>query len=481
MEQLLAALDSALGTARTGGADYADGRLVHLTAENLAVADGAVEELSGDESLGLGLRVLVDGAIGFAATHDLSRSAVDTTVSRALAIARSAGPRQRVRLAERPPAQGSYRTPVVEDPATMSLEAKIDHLLAADAAARAVPGVTGTRVTLGWRHEEKVYADTEGALIEQRLAAIGAGVEVYAQGPDDRQRRSYPEARGGQWHSGGFEFVRSLDLVDHATRCGEEAVALLSAPVCPAGERTIVLDPSQLYLQIHESCGHATELDRILGDEAAYAGTSFLGPADLGHYRYGSELVTLVADATEPGGLGTVGWDDEGVPAQRTNLVTDGVLTGFLTSRASAAELGTTSGGAVRAESWSRLPMIRMTNVSLLPVPGRSLDEIIADTDDGLYLVTSKSWSIDDRRWGFRFGTEVAYEIRDGRLGRMYKNPTYSGVTPRFWAGCDAVADERSYQLFGTPNCAKGMPPQAGFVGHGSSGARFRGVAVGGA
>ncbi len=243
--------------------------------------------------------------------------------------------------------------------------------------------------------------------------------------------------------------------------------------------RTLVLDPSQLYMQIHESCGHATELDRILGDEAAYAGTSFLNPTMLGEYRYGSKLVTLVADATEPGGLGSFGWDDEGVAAQRYPLVEHGRLVGFLSSRASAAELGMASGGTVRAENWNRLPMIRMTNVSLAPVPGMSLAEIVADTKDGLYLSTNKSWSIDDRRWGFRFGTEVAYEIKNGRIGRLYKNPTYSGVTPRFWGACDAVADERSYQLFGTPNCAKGMPPQAGFVGHGSSGARFRDVTVG--
>jgi TldD protein len=461
--------------------DYADARVVHVVAEEFAVVTGAVDTVAADETCGIGIRVVVDGAMGFAATHDLRPGAVDAAVGRAVAIARAAAPRQRLHLGERSPVRGSYRTPVVLDPAAVSIEDKLGRLLAADAAARTVDGVTATRVNLAWRRERKLYADTTGSLIEQELAGIGAGLEVYARDDDDVQRRSYPEARGGQWQGAGLEFVDALDLTGNAVRCAEEAVALLSAPVCPAGERTVILDPSQLYMQIHESCGHATELDRVLGDEAAYAGTSFLDPAGVGHYRYGSELVTLVADATELGGLGTFGWDDEGTPAQRYPLIAAGVLTGFLSSRATAGELGGSSGGTVRAESWNRLPMIRMTNVSLQPVPGMALEEIVADTDDGLYLATNKSWSIDDRRWNFRFGTEVAYEIRHGRRGRLFKNATYSGITPRFWAGCDAVADERSYQLFGTPNCAKGMPPQAGFVGHGSSGARFRGVKVGSA
>ena len=260
----------------------------------------------------------------------------------------------------------------------------------------------------------------------------------------------------------------------------DEAVALLTAPQCPPGRTTIVLDPSQLYLQVHESCGHPTELDRVFGTEASYAGTSFLTTDKLDDgFRYGSDLVTIVADATAPGGLGTFGWDDEGVAAQQVPLVQDGIFVGYLSSRETAPRIGRQSGGAMRADGWNRIPLIRMTNINLLPQPGMSLDEIVADTDDGLYLASNRSWSIDDRRLNFQFATEVAYEIKGGKKGRLFKNPTYTGITYEFWRSCDAVGDERSYVMLGTPNCGKGEPGQTGHVGHAVPGARFRDVQVG--
>ncbi|WP_427889148.1 TldD/PmbA family protein [Kribbella sp. GL6] len=473
---------AAIETALAAGAGYADARAVHTTSERFAVGTGRLTAAHTDESMGLGVRVQVDGVLGFAAGSDLSRDGLRATVEHAVELARAGGPVQRVRLADRPVATGYYATPIAEDPASIGTSEKVDLLLAADAAAREVRGVTATQVDLGWRHERKAYADSEGSTLEQDLWSIGAGLEVYASNDSERQRRSCPDSRGGRWATGGFEFVRALDLPGQAGRVAEEAVELLTAPVCPSGPTTVILDPSQLHLQIHESCGHAFEGDRILGDEAAYAGTSFVTPAMAADgFRYGSDLVTLVADATAAGGLGTFGWDDEGVPAQRVPLVEAGRVTGLLTSRASAGELGVRAGGQVRAESWNRLPMIRMTNINLEPVPGHSLDDLIAATDDGLYLSTNKSWSIDDRRWGFQFGTEVAREIRGGELGRLYRNPTYSGTTVDFWRSCDLVGDAGSYVMYGSPNCAKGMPPQAGYVGHGSPAARFRNVEVRGA
>jgi TldD protein len=233
-------------------------------------------------------------------------------------------------------------------------------------------------------------------------------------------------------------------------------------------------------MQIHESCGHPTELDRVFGTEASYAGTSFLTTDRLDEgFRYGSDLVTIVADATAPGGLGTFGWDDEGVAAQRVDLVRDGIFVGYLSSRETAPRIGRRSGGAMRADGWNRIPLIRMTNISLLPRAGMSLDDIVADTDDGLYLATNRSWSIDDRRLNFQFATEVAYEIKDGKKGRLFKNPTYTGITYELWRSCDAVGDERSYVMLATPNCGKGEPEQDAHVGHGVSGARFRNVQVG--
>ncbi|MEV0974002.1 TldD/PmbA family protein [Microtetraspora glauca] len=473
--------DRALDTAASAGADYADVRVVRRVEESVTVRTGRVESIASDESQGVGVRVFAYGAWGFAATHRYDADAIDRAADEAVRLAKGAAPslRHRVSLAERPRAYGTYATPVREDPFALPLEVKVADLLDADAAL-AVPGVVSTASTYAAQREWKTFAATDGSLTEQVFTHVGAGIEAHAVKGSEHQRRSYPEARGGRWQQAGYEFIRELDLKGNAARCGEEAVALLSAPPCPEGPATVVIDPSQLYLQIHESCGHATELDRVFGAEASYAGTSFL-TADLldSRFRYGSDLVTLVADATVPGGPGSFGWDDEGVAAQRTTLVENGILTGYLTSRDTAPRIGRESGGTVRAESWNRLPLVRMTNVNLVPVPGMSLQDIVADTDDGLYLTQNRSWSIDDRRWNFQFGTEIAYEIKGGRLGRILKNPVYSGITPEFWRSCDAVADERSYVMYGNPNCAKGLPPQCVQVGHGTSGARFRGVRMG--
>jgi TldD protein len=242
----------------------------------------------------------------------------------------------------------------------------------------------------------------------------------------------------------------------------------------------VILDPNQLYLQVHESCGHPTELDRVFGTEASYAGTSFLTTDKLDSgFRYGSDLIDIVADATAPGGMGTFGWDDEGVEAQAVPLVKEGIFVGYLSSRETAPRIGRRSGGTMRADGWNRIPLIRMTNVNLLPKPGMSLAEIVQDTDDGLLLSSNRSWSIDDRRLNFQFATEVAREIKGGKLGRLFKNPTYTGITYEFWRSCDAVGDERSYRMLGTPNCGKGEPAQGGHVGHAVSGARFRDVQIG--
>ena len=349
----------------------------------------------------------------------------------------------------------------------------------ADRAAGNVRGVTFTESSYGAQREEKTFAASDGSFTEQVLTHIGAAVEANAIDGDEHQRRSYPDAGGG-WVAAGYEYVGGLDLVGNAERHAEEAVELLTAPQCPSGSKTIVLDPTQLYMQVHESCGHPTELDRVYGTEASYAGTSFLTTDKLDEgFRYGSDLITIVADATAPFGMGTFGWDDEGVAAQSVPLIQNGILAGYLTSRETAPRIGRASGGAMRADGWNRIPLIRMTNINLLPVEGMSLDEIIADTDDGLYLASNRSWSIDDRRLNFQFATEIAYEIKGGVRGRVFKNPTYTGITYEFWRSCDAVGDATSYVMLGTPNCGKGEPNQGAHVGHGVSGARFRNVQVG--
>jgi TldD protein len=244
------------------------------------------------------------------------------------------------------------------------------------------------------------------------------------------------------------------------------------------GVTTVILDGSQVALQIHESCGHPIELDRVLGTEAAFAGTSFLTTDKLDGFMYGSDLVNMTADATIPGGLGTFGYDDEGVPAQSTPIVREGRFMGYLTSRETAAALGQRSNGAMRASGWNRIPLIRMTNVSLEPGTW-TLNDLIADTDDGVYMETNRSWSIDDKRLNFQFGTEIGREIKNGKLGDLIKNPTYTGITPRFWGSCDAIVNRDGWVVWGTPNCGKGQPEQVAHTGHGASAARFRNVQVG--
>ncbi len=473
--------DRALDTAASLGAAYADVRVVRRQTESISIKSGNVEGVAAGETEGFGIRVLVEGAWGFSSSHDLSATEADRVAGDAVRIAKASATalRKRVRLDDRPPATGTYETHVVEDPFDIALETKIGDLLAADRAASGVKGVKFTESMFGAQREETTFAATDGSFTEQRITHVGSGIEANAVEGDEHQRRSYPDAGGG-WNAAGYEYIRGLELARHAEAYGEEAVALLRAPQCPPGRRTVVLDPSQLYLQIHESCGHPTELDRVFGTEASYAGTSFLTTDKLdGGFRYGSELVDIVADATAPGGMGTFGWDDEGVQAQAVPLVKEGIFVGYLSSRETAPRIGRRSGGAMRADGWNRIPLIRMTNVNLLPKPGMSLDEIVADTDDGLYLASNRSWSIDDRRLNFQFATEVAYEITGGKKGRLLKNPTYTGITYEFWRSCDAVGDERSYVMLGTPNCGKGEPGQIGHVGHAVSGARFRDVQVG--
>jgi TldD protein len=473
--------DRALDTAAQLGATYADVRVVRRREESIAVKTGRVEGVAMGESEGFGLRVVVDGAWGFAASDRLDLAEADRVGALAVRIAKASATalRRPVVLDDRPPAHGTFETPVEEDPFEVPLDRKIGDLVAADRAAANVKGIVFTESIYAAQREWTTFAATDGSYTEQTITHVGAGLEANAIEGNEHQRRSYPDAGGG-YQAAGYEYIRKLDLASHAEAYAEEAVALLTAPQCEPGRRTIVLDPSQLYLQVHESCGHPTELDRVFGTEASYAGTSFLTTDKLDSgFRYGSDQITIVADATAAGGMGTFGWDDEGVAAQAVPLVKEGIFVGYLSSRETAPRVGRRSGGAMRADGWNRIPLIRMTNVNLLPVPGMSLDEIVADTDDGLYLASNRSWSIDDRRLNFQFATEVAYEIKGGKKGRLFKNPTYTGITYEFWRSCDAVGDKSSYVMLGTPNCGKGEPGQTAHVGHAVPGARFRNVQVG--
>ena len=454
---------------------------------SLATKNGKIGSASDAESLGIGVRVVADGAWGYAASDDLSRRAVEATAARAVDIAKASARVKLgdVRLAPEKAAVAEWTTPIEIDPFTISIERNLDLLLTIDAELRSVAGVTLAETNMNFRREEQWFFSSQGADIHQTKYWTGVGYAAHAFAGSEIQKRSYPNSFGGQWQSKGYELIHELKLRENARRVGEEAVALLKADQGPEGVFDIILDGAQLGLQIHESVGHPIELDRVLGMEANFAGTSFLTLDKLRTLRYGSELVNVVADARpEHGpGLGTFAYDDEGVPAQCTPIITQGLFTGYLSSRETAHTIGLNrSGGTLRAEGWNRLPIIRMTNVSILPGE-RPLtkEQLIESTDHGVYLETNRSWSIDDKRYNFQFGTEIGWEIKNGKRIRMLKNPSYSGITTEFWNAMDAICSKEEWVLWGTPNCGKGQPQQVMGTGHGAAPARFRGVKVGAA
>ncbi|HSM86950.1 MAG TPA: TldD/PmbA family protein [Candidatus Limnocylindrales bacterium] len=477
--------DWAMNTATQRGATYVDARIVDHRQRSLATKNGKVGHAASSESLGAGIRVLVNESWGFASTDDLRRDAVEDTAARAVEIARASAQVKEhpIRLAPEAAVKIEWASTYKIDPFTTSIEQNLDLLINIDRELLSVQGVTLAESNLHLGRYEQWFYSSEGSDIHQTRVSTGAGFVAYSFQGTEIQKRSYPNSVGGQFQNKGYELVDELDLVANARRVGEQAVALHRAEQCPQGTMTLVLDSSQLGLQIHESIGHPIELDRVLGMEANFAGTSFLTLDKLRTLRYGSDLVNVVADATEQHGpgLGTFAYDDEGVAAQCTPIITNGLFTGYISSRETAEAIGEDrSNGTMRAEGWNRIPLIRMTNISILPgEQPLTFDQLIADTDDGIYMQTNRSWSIDDKRYNFQFGTEIAWEIKDGKLGRMFKNPSYSGITTEFWNSMDAICSRDQWTLWGTPNCGKGQPMQTMGTGHGAAPARFLKVKVG--
>jgi len=466
--------------AKAGDLAYAEARFEHRTGERLEVRNGAVHHAGLNDSAGIGIRVRVGAAWGFAATQDVTPQGAQRALGRAIALAQAQPARAVTGLAPVGPAIGSWSHPVAIDPFGLALEDKLAHLLAAEEAMRGDRRVVRTSAESHAARIHKAFVSTEGARCTQDTIECGGGIMAVAVNGAEAQTRTYPSSHGGDVAQAGWEHVLALDLPGNAARVAAEAVELLTAPPCPAAVTTLILHPEQLALQIHESIGHALELDRMLLGEASYAGTSWVAPADLGSLRYGSELLNITADATLPGGLGSFGWDDEGVAAARTPLITAGVLQAALSDRAAAAAIGLpASGGCARADGFARQTITRMTNVSIEPGTAGTLADLIADTDDGVLMESNRSWSIDDRRLHFQFGTEVAREIRGGTLGRLLRNPSYAGVTPTFWGSLDAVCSASEWRPWGLTNCGKGEPGQMMRVSHGAAPARFRGVQVG--
>lgn len=478
MEQLA---QLALEVAIAEGATYADVRFITQRRQTIATEDERVSHLSDQENLGFGVRVIAHGAWGFAASGTVTKERVERVAREAVAIARASASvrRKPVSLVPEPPRRETFRSPVEIDPFAVDIDQKVGLLLAINQALLKHKDIKKATGYLTLRREEKLFANTEGSLLRSEVVTTGVSYTATAVGHQDARSRTYeppPQTRG-------YENIQAEDLLAHADRVAEQAREHLRAKECPTGRRDLVLDPHNLSLTIHESVGHATELDRALGLEESLAGRSFATPDKLHHLQYGSPLVNFVADNTLPGGLATQGFDDDGVPGQKWYIVREGQFVGYSTSREVAGEIGLTrSTGCCRADHWSSIPLVRIPNLSLMPGPeALTLEELISDTDEGIYIEGRGSFSIDQMRINFQFGGDAFWEIKKGKLVGMLKNVTYQSYTTEFWNSCDAICDQRFWVPNGVLNCGKGDPMQTAQMTHGAAPARFRNITVGAA
>jgi TldD protein len=481
MEDYKKLSEMALNLVKSKGATYSDIRIEKREDENLSVKNGSPELIDKSSDCGFGIRVIVDGAWGFASSADLNEDNVKKIALQAVDIAKASSRLRKkdVVLSPLEKTVDSYKTPIIQDPFAIPLKEKLDYLLFLDSLMRKVSGINLTEAEMSFRRMNKFFASSEGSIIEQEIIQSGTGISATAMKTHrEMGTRSYPNS-SGQYETKGYELIKELDFEGNAKKTAEEAVALLSAKECPSETTTIILDGPQVSLQIHESIGHPLELDRVFGAERNFSGTSFATVDKLNQLKYGSEIVNVVTDSTYPFGLGTFGYDDEGVKADKKDLIRNGILVGYLTSRETAPLIGRTSNGCMRADGWGNVPIIRMTNTNLLP-GDKTLEQMISEVNDGIYMQTVRTWSIDDNRENFQMGCEIGWEIKNGKLGEMIKSPSYSGNTIEFWNSCDAIANEKYWKIWGTPNCGKGQPGQNMPTSQGASPARFRNVKVGG-
>jgi len=472
-------IERALFTAKKLGATYADVRLIERVVEDISVSNGEVKGVKKRLTKGFGVRVIVDGAWGFFSSYRVEPLEGERVAQVAVQIAKASA-RTKIEDARLAPIeiyQEKVPQPVKIDPFSVPLNKKIEFMLSLDKLMEK-PGIIVRSSSMHFSKEWKTFASLEGAFIEQERIVSGAGIQAIATDGREIQVRSYPASFGGDYARKGYEFIEEMKLEDNAERISNEALMLLKAKPAPSGRMDLIIGPYQMALQLHESVGHPSELDRVLGEEASFAGTSFLTPEKLNNFQFGSKYVNIVADATVDYALGGFAYDDEGVKAKRIYLVKEGLFVGYLNSRETAQRLGLEPMGAMRADNWNRQPIIRMTSINLEP-GNMTLDELIEGVQEGLLIDVNKSWSIDQKRLNFQFGTEIGYEIKNGKIQDMVKNPTYSGITYEFWRSLDGVGNDSYYHILGLPNCGKGEPMQVMEVSHGSSYARFRNVNVG--
>lgn len=472
-------LERALQAAKSAGATYADVRILKRQDERIAAKDCVLDNLSYNTDAGFGIRVVADGAWGFSSSSIISDSEIDKVAQEAVAIAKASAlvAHNPVKLADIEVHKDDVSAGIADDPRNIPIADRIKFALEVDKT-MAKQGIVSHSTNVFNRWEEKFFASSEGAEIRQEDVKVGAGITAFASNGKGFAKRSYPASFGGVYSREGWSYVEKYKLAENGSRIADEAIQILSAKPCPKGKKDIVIEGSQLALQIHESIGHPVELDRVFGTEAAFAGKSFVKPEMMDNFRYGSDIVNITADATIPHAFGGFAYDDEGIKAKRVHIIKDGIFKGFLDSREDAAMLGTVPMGAGRASSWNRIPIVRMVSVNLEP-GDKNFEELIAGIDDGLYISTVLSWSIDDLRLNFQFTTELGWEIKNGKLGEMVQRPTYTGISYEFWRNCDAIGNKDLWTVWGVPNCGKGEPMQLMHVSHGTSPARFRQVEVG--
>jgi TldD protein len=472
-------VEIALNTAKLKGASYVDVRLIRRQDENIQMKNGRVEAMKRDDDSGIGIRVIANGCWGFAATSKLNKDDVANTAALAVRVARASSTLKAkdVLLDSKAKVVGKYQTKVIKDPFLVPLDQKLGLLLGADKIMRKVKGVALAESELFFMKKFQIFASSDDSYIEQWIYQSGGVIAATAVKGNITGDRSYPGMRG-HYKTAGYEFIESQKFLDHAERVAEEAVALTTARDCPDVKTSVITDGSMTAIQIHETIGHPTELDRVLGTEVSLAGKSHLTTDKLHKFQMGAPHVNITHDATIQGGLGSFGFDDEGIPAQKTYLIKDGIFNDYLTSRETAPVIGQQSNGAMRADSWAAIPIIRMTNINLLPGTWK-LDDLIADTEDGIYVESAGSPSIDDMRLNYHISSEIGWLIKNGKKTEMIRRPSYSGISYEIWRNCDAICNQDFWEVWGVPNCGKGDPMQTMTVGHGAAPARFRNIKLG--
>ncbi len=468
----------ALDTAKSKGASYADIRICRYRNQYIFGRDKRIETTADTEDVGFGIRVIANGAWGFASSYRLEKDEVQRIAALAVEVAKASSRllRQPVELAPESAYQDHWQSPIQKNPFKIPMEKKIDLILKINEEMLKVNGIKVATAFLNFNEMWKYFASTDGSFIEQDLIFTYPNFTAVAVGADDSQTRSIqvpPEQKG-------YELIESVDWVEQARKTAEEAVQKLKAKQGAAGKKDLVLMPSHLCLTIHESIGHATELDRALGWEADMAGTTFVTPDKLGKLQYGSPLMNIVGDKLIPNALATVGYDDDGVKARRFNIIKEGIFVGYQTTRELARFVNEKeSKGCAFADSWSSFPLQRMPNLWLKPgEKPLTLDQLIADTKDGLLFDGMGSFSIDQQRYNFQFGGDAVWEIKNGKVGDMVKNVAYQSKTTDFWGSLDAVCSQEAWENWGVFGCGKGEPGQSARMGHGSAPSRFRQVNI---